>query len=49
MMLRETVEHLLAHDLVRDSAEEPFDDRLGRCRSVTRRSWSAAGEKQRAQ
>ena len=28
MMIRETVEYMLAHDLVRDCAEEPFDDRL---------------------
>jgi nucleoside-diphosphate-sugar epimerase len=27
-MIRETVEHMLAHDLVRDCAESPFDDRL---------------------
>jgi nucleoside-diphosphate-sugar epimerase len=27
-MIRETVEHMLAHDLVRDCAESSFDDRL---------------------
>ncbi|MDH7569923.1 MAG: NAD-dependent epimerase/dehydratase family protein [Armatimonadota bacterium] len=27
-MLRETVEHMLAHGLVRDSDQDPFDDRL---------------------
>ena len=27
-MLRETVEHMLAHDLVGDCADDPFDDRL---------------------
>ncbi len=27
-MLRETVEYMLAHDLVRDCDEDPFDDRL---------------------
>ncbi len=27
-MLRETVEHMLAHDMVKDCAEDPFDDRL---------------------
>jgi nucleoside-diphosphate-sugar epimerase len=27
-MIRETVEHMLAHDLVRDCAKAPFDDRL---------------------
>ena len=28
MMVRETVEHMLAHGLVGDCAEDPFDDRL---------------------
>ncbi len=28
MMIRETVEHMLAHGLVRNCAQEPFDDRL---------------------
>ena len=27
-MLRETVEYMMAHGLVRDCAEDPFDDRL---------------------
>jgi nucleoside-diphosphate-sugar epimerase len=27
-MIRETVEHMIAHGLVRDSAEDPFDDQL---------------------
>jgi nucleoside-diphosphate-sugar epimerase len=27
-MVRETVEHMIAHDLVRDCAEDPFDDQL---------------------
>ncbi|MBN1811277.1 MAG: hypothetical protein JXA14_05530, partial [Anaerolineae bacterium] len=27
-MIRETVEYMLAHDLVRDCDEDPFDDRL---------------------
>jgi nucleoside-diphosphate-sugar epimerase len=28
LMLRETVEHMLEHNLVRDCSEEPFDDQL---------------------
>jgi hypothetical protein len=27
-MIRETVEHMIAHDMVRDYAEDPFDDQL---------------------
>jgi nucleoside-diphosphate-sugar epimerase len=27
-MIAETVEHMLAHDLVGDASEDPFDDRL---------------------
>ena len=35
-MLRETVEHMLAHDLVGDCVEDPFDDRLVESASAPR-------------